>query len=136
MILVGLVIWTHGQNSKLHDGLTGSCRRVNVLRAQSNVSDLAVWRALSGAAQREYTLAHGPQSKTHKKSAEITVKYAADVAITALTDCNKAVNDPEHYRFPIAGPIGDAKTGKEFPEVAQIERQSKALIKRQKNVLQ
>lgn len=111
-------------------GLVGSCERVNVLRAQSNITDIAVWRAFSSAAQRETRLIRtDPENRSaHRRSAQTIRQTAGDMTATALTNCDRAVNDPDNYTPPGATRIGDVLAGQEQPAIAVIEKQSRARL--------
>lgn len=130
-ILLAVFFYTNTVNEKLREGLASSCQRVNILRAQSNLSDNVSWTILSASAAREKKLAATePQNrKTHKSSYHILSKQASNLTITPITDCDKAVNEPKSYVVPKAHSIGDKKTLKQRPEVAKILSESKALLR-------
>lgn len=133
VVIVGAV-WLalkDGQDS-LRAGLQGSCERVNVLRAQSNGSDLVSFKILSISGQRESALAKtttGVESKTHRISAFGLWDQATHLRVTKLTDCRHAVDDPAHYKTPVAGPIGDPHTGELSPGVKKVVDASNVYLK-------
>jgi hypothetical protein len=136
VMALALYAYTSGQDTKLRGGLIRSCERVNVLRAQSNISDLAMWRNFSAAVQRERRLSKPgmPDADTHRRSANEISRNAQDITVTALTNCGLAIDNPARYETQLAGPIGDLSTGREFPEVRSIEEDSRDLIaRRQRN---
>jgi hypothetical protein len=101
----------------------GSCNRVNVLRAQSNLSDTVSWKILSDAGQRELSLAvtDVPETrKAHVKSAATLLEQASTLTATGMTDCAQAVEDPLGYKQPLARPIGDPRTGKVSPRAQAV----------------
>lgn len=131
ILLIGLVFAGRGYVGALHDGLVGSCDRVNVLRAQSNSSDLVSFHILSISAQREAALAKADNAGTqsaHKRSATLLFDQAGKLTVTGLTDCEKAVGDPSHYAAPVANPIGDPTKNKLNDGVRQIEVDSQRLL--------
>lgn len=134
VVVLAAVAWglKDGQDS-LREGLQGSCERVNVLRSQSNGSDLVSFKILSLSGQRESALAKtGPKSeaKTHRDSATGLWAQATHLRVTKITDCVHAVDDPAHYKTPVAGPIGDPKTGELYSGVKQVLKDSHAYLKR------
>jgi hypothetical protein len=106
------------------------CARVNILRAQSNISNDVSFVILSSAAKRELALAKAdrPDRAVHAQSAHAFIQNAERLKVTALTDCDHAVNRPVGFSFPLAGPIGDPRTGKQAPGVKEILRASDALV--------
>jgi hypothetical protein len=133
ILLFGLLFAGNAWKNQLHDGLKGSCSRVNVLRAQSNGSDLVSFRILSISAQREAILAKKDKANaaTHSKSAKGLASEAQRLTVTRLTDCEEAVNDPDHYSTPVAGPIGDPKTGELSEGVKQTLIDSEKLLRKE-----
>lgn len=117
----------------LHQGLVGSCARVNVLRAQSNLSDTVSFQILSISGRREAALVKlDPHAAgQHHKSALALFTEAKKLTITKPTNCEQAVGDPDHYSTPIAGPIGDPTTGKMNPGVMRAIRDSQNLLDRE-----
>jgi hypothetical protein len=119
---------THKAQSNLIAGLTQSCKRVNILRAQSNNSDYVVWDILTASAKRERYLQRTDlpiaARPVHAQSARVFETAAARLTVTPLTNCDKAVRVPNSYAFPTAGPLGNVKTGELKPEVVQVLRQS------------
>lgn len=99
------------QQARLDAAVGGSCKRVNVLRAQSNLSDGVSFVVLTMGGDGRFS------------------KEAQQLRVTPLTDCRRAVRTPAFYRTPTAGPLGDPKTGKLRPKVARILRDSAAYLK-------
>lgn len=132
-IILALGISNHATQIRLHDGLVGSCVRVNVLRAQSNLSDAVEFNVLSATVKRELILkktAHIPQTRqAHNLSVKLIAAQANKINLTELTDCNQAVNHPDSYKAPVAGPLGNVKTGKLNPETAGILQRSQVYIR-------
>lgn len=121
-----------GQDS-LREGLQGSCERVNILRAQSNGSDLVSFKILSLSGQREDTLAKattGAVAQTHRDSRDGLWAQAKNLRVTKITDCSRAVDDPANYKTPVAGPIGNPKTGELSPGVKRVIDTSIAYLKK------
>lgn len=134
LLFGGLFVAGKAWTDTLHDGLVGSCDRVNVLRAQSNGSDLVSFRILSLSGQREASLAEGSkdsESKTHSDSAKALFGQAKLLTVTQLTDCERAVDHPKSYDTPIAGPIGDPATGELNQGVKRALDASAALLKQE-----
>jgi hypothetical protein len=127
---VGYALSTKPDYGTLRSGLVSSCNRVNVLRAQSNLSDTVSFKILASATQRERALVKGDpeNAKIHRRNAVELGAQLEQLAITKLTDCGPAVNDPNHYVYPIAVPIGDPDTGKLKPGVEKIVAQSRARL--------
>lgn len=101
----------------LRQALNLACERVNVVRAQSNLSNSVSFDILSGAIRRPGV---DPQ---------IVKSYPAEVTklkVTKLTDCVRAVDTfpRSHYRYPRPVLIGNPVTGKIAPGVPAILRQS------------
>lgn len=118
--------------TRINRAVRGSCRRVNVLRAQSNLSDKVSYSILVTAGGRETKLAKiGPQAELHRRSADQFFSEATNLRVTPLTDCEKAVDHPQDYRTPSAGPIGDPRAGTIDPLVASIIEDSKRLLMRE-----
>lgn len=129
--LLAIFVYTNDQNAKDRAGLIAACERVNTLRAQSNITDISVWRNFSAAVQREVKLATtGPNADAHQESAAEIERNSKRIAVTGLTDCGKAIDNPGKYAPPLAGPIGNVRTGKENAEIASIEAQSRERISR------
>ena len=126
--LLGMYVYTTDKTAAAREGLIASCERVNTLRAQSNITDLSVWRNFSAAVQRETKLAKGPDGELHQKSADEIAKNAEDIAVTPLTNCSQAVDHPTTYKPPRAGKIGNVRTGRQTLRVEGIELQSKQRV--------
>lgn len=109
-----------------------SCQRVNLLRAQSNVSNDVSWTVLSVSTQRELALAQkGSQQRSiHKRSAMLLDRQAHRLDVTPLTDCAKAVAvDRSHpYFFPGAHEIGNPATGVKDTEAQRTVHASEHFI--------
>lgn len=121
---------THSTDAKLRAASVSSCERVNILRAQSNISDAVVFDILSASGRRELALAKTDTEasrKVHEQSAEIVFRAADKLTVTPLTDCKQAVDDAAIYKFPLAGPIGNARTGKLGPKAQQVVDSSNVL---------
>jgi hypothetical protein len=129
--LAGMVVYIRDANNVDRDRAIVQCERVNVLRAQSNVTDVAVWRNFAAATKRELTLAEkGEDVKVHRQSADDFVKNANDITVTPLTDCRRAIDQPGEFGAPAAAfPVGDARTGEERPMIAAIEAESKERLR-------
>lgn len=127
---IGYALTTKPDVGALRAGDIGACNGVNTLRAQSNISNFVSFRILSLSAQREDALGkkHEPGAKLHADSATLLFTEAKKPAITALTDCAKAVDNPRKYKFPTAGPIGDPMTGEPTKKSAQILADSQRLL--------
>src|SRR4051812_13947563 len=97
--LLAIFVYTNDQNAKDRAGLVAACERVNTLRAQSNITDISVWRNFSAAAQRETKLANesGPSAAAHRESAAEIERNSQRIAVTGLTDCGKAIDNPGKY---------------------------------------
>ena len=114
-------------------GLTQSCKRVNILRAQSNLSDYVIWDILTASARRERFLAKNdvPGNKdAHLTSAVVFEQNAGKLTVTALTNCAKAVRVPDSYPYPEAGPLGDVKSGELTDNVQKIIEDSQGAVDR------
>jgi hypothetical protein len=122
VLLGGLAFAGKAWIGELQDGLRGSCDRVNVLRAQSNLSDSVSFNILSSSGIREKALAKSSptkgERKTHNDSAEALFREADKLTVTVLTNCERAVDEADKYKTPVAGPIGEPRTG-EFTEGVQ-----------------
>lgn len=96
------------------------CERLNIVRAQSNVSDSVSFAILSNSGRREFALAKGDpdNAKLHADSAEELFAQAQKLTVIDLTDCQKAL-DPK-YDYPLAGPIGNPRTGEYAPGVQAV----------------
>ncbi len=131
LILVALFLALKDGQNNLKDGLTGSCDRVNVLRAQSNGSDLVSFKILSLSGQREAALAKTDteNAKTHLDSAKGLWEQARNLNVTKLTDCDQAVKHPDKYVAPVAGPIGAPETGETWPGVQKLLDQSQDYLR-------
>jgi hypothetical protein len=115
----------------LREGLRGSCQRVNILRAQSNVTDVVSFRILSISGKREFELAKrasGNVQSLREESANLLFGQAAVLTITDLTDCERAIRDPDNYYHPTANPIGNPNTGNLTPVSERILRDSQNLL--------
>lgn len=119
------------QTHQLRAAAQGSCQRVNVLRAQSNLSDSVSFVILAQAGIREAALAQqgGKNAQLHAQSAMTFRAQVGRLRITAITDCNQAVDHPLTYRTPAAGPLGNPYTGQLNPHVSGILKQSAALVR-------
>jgi hypothetical protein len=132
---VGYAIHGKTDGPTLKAGLDNACQRVNILRAQSNVSDLVSFNILALSARREMELAEAPAAaeagtrSIHKRSAALLAAEANKLTITGLTNCPLAVNRPKTYRFPIANPVGDANTGQTTAKVRTIISDSRELLR-------
>lgn len=116
----------------IHSANIQSCQRVNVLRAQSNLSDSVSFTILSISARREFALAHKDLPKTrqtHLKSAKLLSVQARKLNVTKLTNCNLAVNHPQAYRYPLAGPLGNPLNGKLYPQIREILQDSEHYVR-------
>lgn len=115
----------------LRDASVSECQRVNILRAQSNISNDVSFEILSSAAQREAALTkatHGSEQAIHRASALSFVTNAGRLKVTQLTNCVLATHDAASYQFPFAGPIGNPRTGHHAPGIEKILRASDALV--------
>lgn len=130
--LLGMLVYVKDANNIDRDRAIVQCERVNALRGQSNIADIIVWRNFSSAVQREAKLADvgGPGAGTHRDSADEIARNAQRLSITPLTDCKRAIDSPGRYKAPVATPLGDIRTGEEFPAVADIESQSLRAVAR------
>lgn len=145
VLAAGLALAIHGNAEVAHEAKQASaaaattkslksaafseCKRVNILRAQSNVSNDVSFVILSASAQRELTLAKKPPSSAvHRRSGLVLASQAARLKVTRLTDCARAVNQATDYKFPLAGPIGDALTGKQHKGVKDILVESERVV--------
>lgn len=130
VVIVGLAFAGNAYLHELEHGLTRTCERVNLLRAQSNTSDAVSFQILSISAQREAKLAKTEpiNRKTHKQSADVLAQQALNLTVTGFTDCEQAVGAPDSYAQPIANPIGEPTTGKLNTGVSTILRRSHALL--------
>jgi hypothetical protein len=126
---VAVVLSRADDNTKrIETGLLTTCKRVNYLRAQSNTSDYVQFRTLTSAVKRELALAKlGKDVDVHRLSAREFIKQAADLTVTPLTNCRRAVEHPRTYSLPVAGPIGNPRTGIIQLEVDRIIEQSRKL---------
>lgn len=118
---------------RLRSGLVSSCERVNVLRAQSNLSDVTSFNVLSATIKQELVVLDKgkttPATRIARRAAiEKFVKEANRLTVTGLTDCDRAVNNPESYDIPVADPIGDPLTGKIKDDTQQIIDQSEKFL--------
>ncbi len=129
-VAIGYALTTKPDVGALRAGDIGACNGVNTLRAQSNISNFVSFRILSLSAQREFALGKkgDSEAKLHAKSAKLLFSEAKKPAITALTDCKQAVDNPRKYHFPTAGPIGDPMTGKPTERSARILTDSQRLL--------
>lgn len=134
----GVAVALHNTASapQLRGGLINSCERVNVLRAQSNLSNSVSFTVLSNAAIREIRLARTvPKTskfyKIHIKSADGLVQASRRLFITDLTDCTLAIKDGVKYPFHASEPIGDARTGRLFKASDKILADSQTYLKQQ-----
>lgn len=110
-----------------------TCERVNLLRAQSNLSDNVIFEILSISAQQQAKLAKAePKTREiHQKAADLLASEAKKVTVTALTDCDRAIGDPLRYRLSLPRPIGDPMTGELYPEVqAAVDASRRIIAKR------
>lgn len=133
LLLVALVFIGRGYIERLHDGLAGSCHRVNVLRAQSNASDYVSFKILSLSGQREAALAKTSKSPAvahvHNKSAQGLWDQARNLTVTQMTDCEQAIEHPDSYKTPVAGPIGSPESGTTYPSVQKVLDQSRQYLR-------
>lgn len=107
------------------------CERLNIVRAQSNVSDSVSFNILSQSARREDVLADLDTNRgIHRESATTLAREAGRLTVTDLTDCD-AAQHPD-YDYPVAGPVGDPTTGELNVGVATIVAESEALLRRVK----
>lgn len=131
-ILLAVFTYTDHVNDKLRDGLASSCERVNILRAQSNISDAVSWKTTISILQREQRLAHTDNPATriaHEKSATSLSNQASLLTVTAITNCDKAVNSPANYNFPNATKISAKNPTDMNPNVPKILSDSKKLLR-------
>lgn len=105
---------------RIDTAVFGSCRRVNILRAQSNLSDSVSFVVLANAGQ-------AAEKNGNTEVAKIYFMEASKLTVTPLTNCNTAVKTPTIYQLPKPGPIGDPKTGNLSPETDKIVRESTIL---------
>lgn len=121
----------HATQTRIDKAVQGSCRRVNVLRAQSNLSDAVSYSILVAAAEREQSLAADGMPDVHRQSAHQFRVQATRLRVTPLTNCAKAVRRPAFYRTPSAGPIGDPHEIAINPKVERILDDSERLLARE-----
>lgn len=128
---VGYVLSTKPDTGALRAGLVSSCERVNILRAQSNISDSVSFEILSLSGKREAALGKPgkPDAKLHKDSATLLFGQADKLTITGLTNCKLAVDSARTYKFPVASPIGVPETGDKMPMVDEIIEDSRRLLR-------
>lgn len=132
---LGTVFAANQSANSQHAGLVSSCQRVQILRAQSNISDAVSFRILSISAQRERQLAktdNRSTRKAHTRSARLLEAQAGQLTITGLTNCPKAVDEATTYKFPVASPVGNPRKGKLSPDAKRILIQSQALLERER----
>ncbi len=129
-VAIGYALTTKPDTSALRDGLVSACQRERIGHAQSNVTGLVSFKILSLSGQREFALGKGDKAnaKLHKQSAELLFEEASRLRITGLTECSKAVDSARSYRYPVAGPVGDPKTGQPTIEAKQIIEDSRRLL--------
>lgn len=108
------------------------CERLNIVRAQSNVSDSVSFNILSISGRREKALIKGDprNAALHRQSFKVLTGQAGKLTVTDLTDCDAAL-DPK-YNYPLAGPIGDPAKGKLSPEAKEILDRSLRLVEKSK----
>jgi hypothetical protein len=94
------------------DAAMGACVRLKIQRTQQNRIALIAWTVFAHAADRESKLARrsGPQQAIHAKNAVQTRAAANQLRWTPQTDCERAVNDPRHYRAPHPRPFKRGQT--------------------------
>ena len=135
MILTGgVVVAGNDADNRIHDGLINACERVNVLRAQSNISDGVSFNTLTAEGKRARQLATAPTTDgqkipraTYRRYARRFEANAGRLTVTALTDCEGALKDPKRYNYPLARRLGDVKTGKLDPQARKILDESHKL---------
>lgn len=115
-LLAGMWVYNADRNAKLEQAQLTICARLNIVRAQSNITDLATWRVLSLTVQRN------PKAKR-------LVQYADDMTVIRLTDCQAAVKRPGKIPAALPQTIGDARTGKLLPTTQRIESASRSITR-------
>lgn len=125
-ILLAVYIYTNSVNDNLRDGLQSSCQRVNILRAQSNLSDAVTWTILASAAKREQSLIYKDKdaAEEHKNSAQSLTNQTDNLTVTGMTDCKSAIERPRTYNVPKAVRIGNVRTIEISPEARKIIKAS------------
>lgn len=133
ILVIGLALalytYTNTRTSELRTASFRSCERLNVVRAQSNLSDIAVWTILSGAYQREVSLSKSDTEsrEVHKRSASILLMNANRMTIIQLTSCRDAVDHPERVETVLPQAIGNIETGRLYDTSKDIESDSENL---------
>lgn len=131
-ILLAVYFYSHSVNDNLRDGLLSSCERVNILRAQSNLSDTVSWSVLSSAAEREQALIKKDPdaAPAHRKSADALSNQSNGLTVTGMTDCKAAVSRPRTYNIPQAIYIDDLYTpeAKVSPEAQKVINASRKTL--------
>lgn len=140
--LVGFALLAGGMGVAIHqtagiDTLdarsSNACERLNIVQAQSNVSNTVSFVILSNSGQREAALAaqssikKAGTAKIHSTSAAGLFAQADRLAVTDLTDCGLAAG--KFYAYPLAGPIGQPRTGDLTKGVKQIVWKSERIIR-------
>lgn len=131
LVLVAGLAYAISQTADIDDldaRTVSTCERINILRAQSNVSDAVSFTVISQDASRVLAVAasRGPEyERILRDSAASLRTQAKRLTVTPLTDCNDARSP--RFRYPLSGPIGDPQTGELFPGVKEIVRQSESI---------
>lgn len=116
-LMAGLFVYSRDQNEKLTSAQLTICDRLNIVRAQSNISDLASWRVLSATIQ------------ANPDRAIRFATQANDMTVIPLTNCKRAVSDPGHFPAALPQRIGDPETGELRPQTHEIEAMSRRITR-------
>ncbi len=133
-MLLAVYAYTGAVDDNLRAGLRSSCERVNVLRAQSNLSDYVQWQTVANGAARERSLIKTDTQKNreaHMNSAASLEEQAGNLTVTGLTDCDEAVDSADSYVIPTANPIGDSRNIEVYPQIERIIDESRGLLQRE-----
>jgi hypothetical protein len=108
VLLVGAFVYSHLQETRLHQGLRATCERVNHLRVdESNRNAQVFYAAFVAARMREQELAAkgGRDAAVHRKSIHYLDTSIATLRWTPATDCARAVDHATRYRPPTPRPF-------------------------------
>lgn len=103
-----------------------ACRRVQVLRDQTNALTLVAYDSFQAGYRRELQLIKkDPKAAvTHRRSARTIRLVTRTFLVTGPTNCNQAVDHPDHYRAP--GPSFIWKGG---PVIKNVRARTRNLVK-------
>lgn len=102
------------------------CGQLQSERRRANVTAAVVYLTLASAAQREEQLAGLSRApEIHRKSARIGHLLAATATYAPPYHCERAIDDPEHFRPPVTRAFTPKLAARILPEIARLLKEAR-----------